>query len=250
METQIEQNQPKKKKRWVWWVIGIMLFFVLVGVFSDDEEKKPDSKAITEKDSQVEQAGVSEPKEEVVPEPSPIELSGTGQQASQKFTLENGLSVFKITHTGRSNFIVNLMDSDGQNIELLANEIGSFDGAKAVGIAKKGEYLLNISADGKWTAKIEQPRPEKAERKPQSFTGNGQQVSPFVQLDKGLSTFKLKHTGKSNYIVVLMDKKGNTQELLVNEIGDFDGSKAVGIAKTGLYLLNISADGEWSIAVE
>lgn len=241
METQIEQNQPKKKKRWVWWVIGILLFFVLVGVFSDDVEKKSDSKAVAEK---------TEPKEEVVPEPSPIELSGTGQQASQKFTLENGLSVFKMTHTGRSNFIVNLMDSDGKNIELLANEIGTFDGAKAVGIVKKGEYLLDISADGKWTVKIEQPRPENADGKPRSFTGTGQQVSSFVQLEKGLSTFKLKHTGKSNYIVALMDKRGNTQELLVNEIGDFDGSKAVGIVKTGLYLLNISADGEWSIAVE
>ena len=155
-----------------------------------------------------------------------------------------------MTHTGASNFSITLMDSNGQRVELLVNEIGKFDGAKAVGIAKKGEYVLDISANGKWTVKIEQPRPTTADAKPKTFTGIGQQVSPFIKLDKGLATFKLKHTGKSNFSVLLMDKKGNTEDLLVNEIGDFDGSKAVGISKAGLYLMDISADGEWSVIIE
>ena len=155
-----------------------------------------------------------------------------------------------MTHTGTSNFSITLMDSDGQRVELLVNEIGKFDGAKAVGIAKKGEYILDISANGKWTVEIEQPRPTTAETKPKAFTGTGQQVLPFVKLDKGLTTFKLKHTGKSNFSVLLMDKNGNREELLVNEIGDFDGSKAVGLSRSGIYLLDISADGVWTISVE
>ena len=246
MNNQTQQNQPKKKK-WLWWVVGIIGFFIIVGVLSDGgNQSSPSSNS----GNSIEKVGNSQPKEEVIPEPAPIELSGTSQQATQKFTLESGLSIFKMTHIGTSNFAITLMDSDGQRVELLVNEIGKFDGAKAVGIAKKGEYILDVSANGTWTIKVEQPRPTTAESKPKTFTGTGQQVSPFVKLDKGLTTFKLKHTGKSNFAVLLIDKNGNREELLVNEIGDFDGSKAVGISRSGIYLLDISADGAWTISVE
>lgn len=211
-----------------------------------------DTKTTTKSDGSkvVETVGNVKQEEEVIPEPAPIELSGTSQQATQKFSLENGLAIFKMTHTGTSNFAITLLDSDGQRVELLVNVIGNFDGAKAIGVAKKGEYVLDVSANGKWTVRIEQPRPTTAESKPRTFTGTGQQVSPFVKLDKGLTTFKLKHTGKSNFAVLLMDKNGNREELLVNEIGNFDGSKAVGISRSGIYLLDVSADGAWTIAVE
>ena len=248
MDNQTQQNQPKKRK-WLWWVIGIISFFIIIGIFSDGGNNT--SLPSPSGNGSIEKVGNSEPKEEeIIPEPVLIELSGTGQQASQKFILENGLSIFKMTHSGTSNFSITLMDSDGQRVGLLVNEIGKFDGAKAIEIVQKGEFVLDISANGEWTVKIEQLRPMTADIKPKTFIGIGQQVSPFVKLDKGLTTFKLKHTGKSNFAVLLMDKKGNREELLVNEIGDFDGSKAVGISKSDLYLLDISADGEWSITIE
>jgi hypothetical protein len=73
-------------------------------------------------------------------EPAPINYSGKGQQAVGKFPLECGLAVFNLTHVGTSNFAVTLLDSNGEMIELLANTIGNFTGAKAVGIEKKGDY--------------------------------------------------------------------------------------------------------------
>lgn len=259
MDNQIQQNQPKKRK-WFLWIIGIVFFFIIISIFSDtntntnintntntnDDTFSP----VSNNNNSIEKVGNPELKEEVIPEPVSIELSGIGQQASQKFTLENGLSIFNMTHDGTSNFSIVLMNSDGQRIELLVNEIGEFNGAKAVGIVEKGEYVLDISASGKWTVKIEQLRPTVADAKPRTFTGIGQQVSPFIKLDKGLVTFKLKHAGESNFAVLLIDKKGNRKELLVNEIGDFDGSKAVGVSKSDLYLLDVSADGEWLIIIE
>ena len=188
--------------------------------------------------------------EKTIVEPSLIELSGEGQKASQKFVLEIGLSIFQITHSGKSHFGVFLMDRNGKKIELLANVIGDFDGSKAVGIREKGDYVLDISADGKWTVKISQPKPTDAEGKPRTFTGIGQQVSPFIKLEKGLVIFKLKHSGKSHFGVFLIDRNGKKIELLANVIGDFDGSKAVGISNPGLYIMDISADGEWTISVE
>jgi len=255
-----DQTQPtgQAKTPWYkkWWVIGIgILFLYSIGSSSFDEAQRKANEAKNNNGNQQvtqpeDQAKEQAQKEETIPEPSPITLSGTGQQASKKFSLESGLSIFKMTHTGTSNFAVILMDSDGQRVELLVNDIGKFDGSKAVGIAKKGEYILDVSADGKWTVTIEQPRPRTADATPQKFTGTGQQVSPFVTLNKGLNTFKLKHTGKSNFAIILMDNDGNREELLVNEIGNFDGSKAVGISRAGIYLLDISADGAWTASVE
>ena len=84
-----------------------------------------------------------------------ITLSGTGQEATSKFSLEKGLSIFRMTHDGNSNFAVWLLDNEGNKVNLLANEIGDFDGSKAVGISKSGIYLLNINADGNWEISIE-----------------------------------------------------------------------------------------------
>lgn len=47
-----------------------------------------------------------------------------------------------------------------------------------------------------------------------------------------------------------MDEQVKTVELLVNEIGAFDGSKAVGLDADGLYFLEVEADGEWPVSVE
>ena len=47
-----------------------------------------------------------------------------------------------------------------------------------------------------------------------------------------------------------LDSQGNTVDLLVNEIGPFDGSTAVGIQQSENYLLNVTADGNWTVTIE
>lgn len=224
-------------------ITGILIIFVILIITGNNAiQKSSENSSATIKQETTQK--------EIIPEPELIELSGTGQQSSQVFNLEKGLTVFKMTHTGTSNFSIVLMDSNGERVKLLVNEIGQFDGAKAVGILKKGNYILDISASGIWTVEIKQPRPTSADAKPKTFTGTSQQVSPFINLDKGLTTFNLNHNGNSNFSVTLMDKNGKRIELLVNEIGQFDGSKAVGISRAGLYLMDISASGDWSIDIQ
>ncbi len=180
----------------------------------------------------------------------PIELSGSGQQASQKFTLGEGLSIFRMTHSGQSNFIIGLLDSSGQRIEGLVNEIGPFEGSQALGIDTPGEFVLDVQAGGNWNVKIDQPRPTSAPATPKTLSGRGQQASEFIEIDSGLTTFKMTHSGQSNFIVSLLDSDGQRVEGLVNEIGPFDGSKATGISSSGIYILDIQADGDWSIAID
>ena len=189
----------------------------------------------------------SAPPPPVKVEPLPINLSGGGQQASQKFTLEKGLSIFKLTYSGSGHFGVWLLDSEGNNVDLLANNTGSFNGSKAVGIVSAGMYLLDVSASGPWTVTIEQPRPLGAAAMPTSLAGVGPQATQLVTLPKGLETFTLTHDGSGHFSIWLLDSKGNNVDLLVNQTGAFNGSKAVKIPQTGIYLFSISADGDWTI---
>jgi hypothetical protein len=185
-------------------------------------------------------------------EPATISLSGHGQEASQKFTLTEGLSIFTMKHLGSSNFAVWLMDGNGEKVELLANAAGDFMGAKGVGIFASGDYFLDIAANGPWTMDITQPKPETAQSVPVSFSGMGPQVSQFFTLNPGLATFKTKHNGENNFIIWLLDSKGNKIDLLVNETGKFDGSKATDIKDGGIYCLDIDAvdaDGNWKIYI-
>lgn len=60
----------------------------------------------------------------------------------------------------------------------------------------------------------------------------------------------MKHNGKRNFAVVLLNADGSPADLLANVIGPFDGSKATGLTRAGAYLFNIEADGDWTLDVK
>jgi hypothetical protein len=181
-------------------------------------------------------------------QPAPFSLSGSGQQATETFSIAGGVTIFRLTHQGSSNFAVWLKDgSSGENVELLVNTIGSFNGSKLVGVPE-GTYLLDVSADGSWKVIIEQPRPASAEGAPQTLSGPNQAAAGPIQLRSGLARFALKHSGDGNFAVWLIDDSGENVALLANDIGRFDGSKAEHVSD-GIYWFDVSANGNWSIAV-
>ncbi len=91
-----------------------------------------------------------------------LALTGTGAEATKLFVLQSGLRRFTLKYDGASNFIVKLLDEQGNPAggaygldSLLVNEIGSYSGSKAVQIKETGNYLLSVEAEGKWTIVIE-----------------------------------------------------------------------------------------------
>jgi hypothetical protein len=176
-----------------------------------------------------------------------IKVQGTGQQASEKFVLQPGLTMVEVSHDGQSNLIVRLLDEDGKSIDTLFNQIGTFRGAQGFGFATGGQRLLEVAADGNWTVAINQPQPTDAQPLPTELQGTGYEATPFIHLDKGLVVFKMKHNGESRFRVTLRDKDGRPVETLINTLGAFEGSKPVSIETPGVYFLNVGADGDWSI---
>jgi len=109
--------------------------------------------------------------------------------------------------------------------------------------------VLSIQADGPWSVGILQPRPTAGTLPPLEQEGTGDYFIGPVQLSAGLARFKLSHNGSANFIVTLMNRKGEWVDLLVNEIGSYSGSRAVRAPYAGIYWLGIEADGDWTATV-
>ena len=129
-----------------------------------------------------------------MPEPEPLAFEGTGTKVSPKFELLPGLAIIEMEHSGRMNFIVELLDESGSTVDFLANDIGVFDGAIAIGVtegalfgAKPGAHVMNIQADGNWKITIRQPRFTSATELPMSFSGQGHRVTEAFALTEGLA---------------------------------------------------------------
>jgi hypothetical protein len=92
--------------------------------------------------------------------PANLHFSGTGSQHTQQFHLGSGLVQASYSHSGKANFIVSLLDSQGKLVEIIANEIGGVQGSKAFGVDAAGQYILSVDADGAWTVALTPPAPE------------------------------------------------------------------------------------------
>ena len=85
-----------------------------------------------------------------------------------------------------------------------------------------------------------------------NFAGTGDDVVNF-DLTPGDKTWAITHNGSSNFIVYLHDDAGN-RDLLVNEIGEYNGTVLVPVGDDSFFdnspgpaTLEVKADGAWTI---
>lgn len=88
------------------------------------------------------------------PEIEPTTLSGYGSKETEPIELESGLYDIKFTHDGRSNYVVQLVNKMGTKLDILANEIGSYDKTLGMSITNKGPYTFDVMADGNWSITV------------------------------------------------------------------------------------------------
>ncbi len=87
------------------------------------------------------------------PTPAPLAFAGKGDDVVKFRVHRRGLVEIFAHHSGDSNFVVKLLDSDGNHLKLLVNEIGRYDGRKATNLPA-GRYLIEVSASGPWQISI------------------------------------------------------------------------------------------------
>jgi len=81
-------------------------------------------------------------------------FEGTGD-TRQSFTVtEPGTRVFAMDYQGEQPFTVELRDSQGTILEILADEPGRYNGIMASDPLQTGTYYLDVTASGPWTIDI------------------------------------------------------------------------------------------------
>lgn len=82
-----------------------------------------------------------------------------------------------------------------------------------------------------------------------TFDSEGNRVTDSFEIEGGLTSFDMSHDGESNFILELIDNdSGDSQELLANEIGYWEGLLPFYVPKSD-YVLDVEADGNWEIIV-
>lgn len=115
----------------------VSLVILLTGLFGSCSNRNPQKDSPNTKSEQQKQTATT--------------LQGTGDQVKTVF-LKRGLAMFSIYYNGSRHFAVWLKGSEGEKLELLANETDAYTGQKSVQIRKDGQYLIEVSANdkGKW----------------------------------------------------------------------------------------------------
>lgn len=84
---------------------------------------------------------------------------------------------------------------------------------------------------------------------PIEFSGEGRSVTDRFTVEGGFTVFEMAHQGSSNFQVELIHgQTGETVDYLANEIGSWEAWYPTGV-ESGDYVLDVNADGQWSITV-
>ncbi|MGP4082917.1 hypothetical protein ACTWQL_23880 [Pseudalkalibacillus sp. R45] len=122
------------------------------------------------------------------------------------------------------------------------------EGKSAEDLAKEKEAEEKAEAKRKEEAR-KKKEAEEAKKKAEALknSGNSDTATEMFELEAGFVVFNSTYTGDGNFIVELKDKNGNTIELLVNHIGSYNGKTMAHIPAAGKYLLNVQAEGAWTV---
>ena len=140
-----------------YFVTALAVMFLIACGETVVEDSADESISSVSPSSVKEAPSTSEPTSTPEPTPEPISLSGEGKTATQFIELQKGLWVVDLNHGGNSNFVITVLDSNGDYVKLLVNEIGSFDGSAALTVENTDKYLLDVEADGSWTIDFKSP---------------------------------------------------------------------------------------------
>jgi len=85
-----------------------------------------------------------------------------------------------------------------------------------------------------------------ATRTPVTLQGSGQAATDPIELPSGIYAAHFTHNGQGNFVVWVYH--GTDKKLLVNDIGPYDGTRP--LVGGDAFILDINADGAWSISIE
>lgn len=77
-----------------------------------------------------------------------------------------------------------------------------------------------------------------------SFSGDRAEL---IDLKKGIADFEVDYQGNANFTADILSSNGNLLYHLINVSGPYKGSKNLLISESGVYMLSVKTEGNWSI---
>jgi hypothetical protein len=136
---------------------------------------------------------------------------------------------------------------------------GPYTGTLAFGPPDAGEYLLNITGSGRWTATATLPDRAILRAVPVNLSGRGTAVSPLFSLEKGEYIFARDETGLSSPLYGLRFANGsylmdadNTCVQPCFGMGSAHPFTFIEIPETGTYFLSVQPRSDphpWNVTI-
>jgi hypothetical protein len=133
----IGQNMPVKFK------FLISLFVAVVLVFACSSNKSDKDK--NNQTSQKQQQQTPDPKDQY----RMVEVFENDK--NQMIDLIEGPATFLITFEGEGNFRALLFNTEGKQLEVLADVNGNYKGKKTITVPQTSAYILDVHCKGKWS---------------------------------------------------------------------------------------------------
>lgn len=164
----------------------------------------------------------------------------------------NGPALAHISYVGDHNFIVDVLDSNGQSTKImgLVNTIGKYEGWKLLDENGTTSTRLEVSmASGPYRIEIYPIANDYLHKLmvPGTYTNT---ISDLISLEgETPDLITLKYDGEHNFIVNALDESFNPTTVmgLVNEIGNFEGKKVLPVKSKYIYIE--MASGPYTIEV-
>jgi len=186
---------------------------------------------------------------ETEPQPPKPPITGDGDTISPPFDLDQGLVVFHFDYQAEGHFSATILTESGQQVDRLECVQGPMVGSKAVGVPA-GTYVLDVKAQGPWSVGIEEPAPVAVQYPPLTYGAEGSMATPFFQTNGGPLLFTMDYAVSGDFVVTVMEAGGNSVALLANETGPFQSFKIISLRSDVNYLLNVEADGPWTMSID
>lgn len=184
--------------------------------------------------------------------PRPVTFQGSGEQSTETFELRPGLAEFHYEHPADTPFAIFLLDTEGYHLAMLANATTAVTGAQVFGITEAGLYRLHVIAKDDWTARVSQPAAADLEARATGIIplrGDRPSVAEPMRLKVGPLRVAWRHQGALGFEVVLWGAGGVRAVGIVSANGKTEGEKTIMVPADGVYVLNVLADGPWTLSL-
>ena len=177
------------------------------------------------------------------PEPEPIILTGTGDSIVD-IAKGDYPAIMLAKHTGGSNFIVTNYDSSNNEISLLINTIGAYEGTRPLDfLVGEQTARFEIKAGGTWEIQILPLSQVRHVSIPGTVQGTGDDV---FYLDGSNPDTIAANASQASGNFILYSYSDNGYDLVFNEIAPYTGTA---LLNNTTFLISLEATGPWSLDI-